>query len=96
MRHYTLEEWQRLASRRSGHRVDLTGQRRGRLIALKPVGVDAYRNVIWLCSCDCGGAARVRAFEFTKGKGRSCGCLRVEANKARGPLQRHHFRGASA
>lgn len=33
---------------------DLSNQRFGRLVAIKPCGKNKYRNVLWLCRCDCG------------------------------------------
>lgn len=64
---------------------DLTGQRFGRLVArkrlpsLKPG--DGFR---WECDCDCGGHAVVKSRLLTYKNGtRSCGCLLLEANRAR-------------
>lgn len=64
---------------------DLTGQRFGRLVAriklpsLKPR--DGFR---WVCDCDCGQQAVVKARLLTYKDGtRSCGCLLLEANRAR-------------
>lgn len=63
-------------------RYDLTGQRFGRLVALKVVGVNKYRRAIWLCECDCGETVEVARPNLIRqdGKGtRSCGCLWKEA-----------------
>lgn len=63
-------------------RYDLAGQRFGRLVAIKVVGVNKYRRAIWLCKCDCGNEVEVPRTSLVRqdGKGtRSCGCLWKEA-----------------
>jgi len=54
---------------------DLTGQRFGRLIAVKTTGEKRDRNFMWLCKCDCGGERTSRANSLLSGLTRSCGCL---------------------
>ena len=42
------------------HRIDLTGQRFGRLTALYPTNRRDYKgSVIWHCRCDCGNETDV-------------------------------------
>ncbi|HZW06311.1 MAG TPA: hypothetical protein VFF65_04235 [Phycisphaerales bacterium] len=50
--------------------LDLTGQRFGRFVALKPV-----RPEYWRCRCDCGHEKDVRIDHLRNGRTRSCGCL---------------------
>ena len=57
---------------------DLTGQRFGKLIALRPTKERKQTSVVWECRCDCGNTAFVDTVHLTKGKTRSCGCLRKE------------------
>ena len=57
---------------------DLTGQRFGRLVAVKPMDSE-YGYVMWECVCDCGNTVRVRSSSLTSGTTRSCGCLRASA-----------------
>ncbi len=38
---------------------DITGQRFGRLLAIKPVGQDPFKEVIWKFACDCGEVALI-------------------------------------
>jgi hypothetical protein len=65
--------------------VDITGQRFGRLVALRRderFSVDTLGYRYWLCQCDCGVLAtlsrrRLRRVE-RKGVESSCGCFRVE------------------
>lgn len=57
---------------------DLTGQRFGRLTAIRPVRSEKGLGVIWLCKCDCGGEKEVPAARLTRGTTKSCGCLAQE------------------
>ena len=61
---------------------DLTGQRFGRLIALRPTGKKtSKRCIIWECQCDCGNVTEVPCDSLKKGeKGgtKSCGCITKE------------------
>lgn len=65
--------------------AELTGQRFDRLTV---TGRDESRNTakskFWHCVCECGGATSVRTEHLTRGKVRSCGCLRREVTAARG------------
>lgn len=56
--------------------VDLTGQRFGRLVAIRPTE-ERYRKttVVWECRCDCGKIKRVPATLLRNGTVKSCGCL---------------------
>lgn len=64
------------------HALDLTGQRFGKLIAIKIIERDKNRQIVWLCKCDCGKdhkvtATGLRAGRVGHGKGvKSCGCYR--------------------
>ena len=54
-------------------RLDLTGQRFGKLTAVEPLGKtgDAYK---WRCRCDCGGECEVAVANLRNGHTQSCGC----------------------
>ena len=56
-------------------RLDLTGQRFGKLIALEPTNQRISSSVVWKCQCDCGNIAYVGTRQLIKGKTNSCGCL---------------------
>ena len=59
----------------SKKRLDLTGQRFGRLTALAPAGnLGVY--TAWLCRCECGREAVVATRRLRSGNTRSCGCLK--------------------
>lgn len=55
-------------------KVDITGQRFGRLIVLEDAGRDPHSRVIWHCRCDCGTCTIVRSNNLRTGAVRSCGC----------------------
>lgn len=57
-------------------KIDLTGQRFGRLKALSYVVSDDRRA--WLCECDCGQRVEVRGRNLRIGKTSSCGCFKRE------------------
>ena len=62
---------------------DLTGQKFGRLTAVRPLRSDKKRGVAWLCRCDCGQEKEVFAARLASGHTRSCGCIREESWKKR-------------
>lgn len=65
---------------------DLTGMRFGRLTVLQRcseeddyVSPNTGRRIHrWLCKCDCGELTKVIAEQLTRGRTKSCGCLRQE------------------
>jgi len=72
-----------------GARIDLTGQRFGRLVVL---GIASYDEKTytkkWLCRCDCGKKIEVSGGNLRSGHSKSCGCLRrdicIKASTAHG------------
>lgn len=63
-------------------RIDITGQRFGRLIALNNASRSA-QGMIWLCLCDCGNKTSVHAKYLKAGNTKSCGCWDREAVRRR-------------
>lgn len=61
-----------------GAKIQLTGQRFGRLIVLKCKHVNTYGNYVWLCKCDCGKVLSVTSGSLTNGHTQSCGCLHIK------------------
>lgn len=55
-------------------RIDLRGQRFGRLVVLDAEPVYERTKLRWLCRCDCGSEKRVTAAALRRGKSTSCGC----------------------
>lgn len=68
-------------------RIDLTGQKFGKLLAIKESGRKG-KHIAWLCRCDCGTKKSVLATNLTYGNSKSCGCGQREAagnmNKSHG------------
>jgi len=62
---------------------DLTGQVFTRLTVLGLAGHNRWQSAMWHCQCACGDLARVCSGDLLTGRTRSCGCLRVEASRAR-------------
>lgn len=62
---------------------DLTGQRFGRLTAVRPAA-NLHSCSSWECRCDCGTVIIARTGNLMQGGTRSCGCLRIAAEFARG------------
>lgn len=61
-------------------RIDLTGQRFGRLTALYPIPNNNYRTR-WHCICDCGNTKDVLQQNLCNGHVKSCGCYHRERDK---------------
>jgi hypothetical protein len=61
-----------------GKLIDLTGQRFGKLTALKRDENPHKGNARWLCQCDCGGISATRSNKLISGHTKSCGCLQRE------------------
>lgn len=57
---------------------DLTGQRFGRLIALKKGKKDKASHQYWICRCDCGNIVEINSDNLRRGLTQSCGCLHAE------------------
>jgi hypothetical protein len=61
-------------------KIDLTGQRFGRLVVLKDVGRTNRNLVVWLCRCDCGASIKTNSNYLQTAHRLSCGCLKREGN----------------
>lgn len=66
----------------ASRRKDITGERYGRLVAIRPVGEKQYpcgaKLTLWECECDCGNTVSVTLSSLTTGNTKSCGCLHDE------------------
>jgi hypothetical protein len=74
------------------HKIDLTGQRFGRLIAVERSASRRSRTV-WMCRCDCGKMKAVTTTELRRGDTQSCGCLFLECAKAKAKVRAHYLAG---
>ena len=59
-------------------RIDITNQRFGKLVAIRPVGHNARGEGLWLCRCDCGNTIEVVTYSLRSGNTQSCGCMAKE------------------
>lgn len=60
---------------KDGHKkIDLTGQRYGRLTVLAPAENVGGRTA-WLCRCDCGKEVVEKTVHLRSGHVKSCGCI---------------------
>lgn len=59
-------------------RLDLTGQRFGRLTVIKLTSIRKYRVPVWECLCDCGNTVYVTTNHLSMGDQKSCGCINKE------------------
>lgn len=83
--------------------VDITGERYGRLVALRKTHTKHYPSgqarAVWLFKCDCGNETEKTAFDVRRADTSSCGCAkfgkvpgnRLEKGEAsfRGLMQRY-------
>lgn len=58
----------------NANKLDLSGQRFGRLVPQRATGVSKARAQIWECACDCGNTAKVEGRHLKSGNTISCGC----------------------
>lgn len=70
-------------------RLDITGMRFGRLVAIKRVHNEYPTVTRWLFRCDCGNMIETRTQRVVNGITKSCGCLAAELSRAR--LFQHGF-----
>ena len=63
-------------------RLDISGNRYGRLLAVTRTCTNAQGCSLWHCRCDCGVDTTVTLSNLRRGITRSCGCLRKEWNAA--------------
>ena len=72
-------------------KLDLTGQRFGRLVVVRDSGErTSAKEVIWECKCDCGEISVVRSTILRSGRTKSCGCLSKEVNSKRLKTKSYH------
>ena len=69
----------------SRQKLDLTGQRYGRLTVIAPAP-HVGRRTAWLCRCDCGRETVVTSGHLRSGHTSSCGCMGLESASASGGL----------
>lgn len=55
--------------------IDISGQRFGRLVAIREAGRTPKGGALWECVCDCGNRCVVRGTCLRSGQTRSCRCF---------------------
>ena len=55
--------------------IDLTGQRFGRLVAMRPTDERRRGCRVWLCQCDCGLQKAFTGIDLRRCDSKSCGCI---------------------
>ena len=63
--------------------INLVGKKFERLTVLSEIGRNKHGMVTWLCKCDCGTEKVVCGRALISGNTKSCGCLKIEAQKHR-------------
>lgn len=62
------------------NKIDLSGQRFGRLVALTPMPPKKKGgSTRWLCRCDCGNESTPATAQLRRNRAKSCGCLQIES-----------------
>lgn len=56
---------------------DLTGQKFGKLVAIKPTTMKDGSHMFWLCKCDCGNNTEISGARLKDGTTKSCGCIKT-------------------
>ena len=67
-------------------KIDITGQKYGRLTVIEAVTNNQYKNknTRYKCRCDCGKVVIVRSDWLKEGRVKSCGCYGKEISKKLG------------
>lgn len=56
------------------NKIDLTGKRFGKLVAMYPIYSKEGKHTKWHCICDCGNECDIDMGNLRSGKSQSCGC----------------------
>ena len=70
--------------RKAHNFIDLTGNVFGRLVVISRVENVGNGGAKWLCLCECGEYAEVRACKLRGQQTKSCGCFVADAHKTHG------------
>lgn len=63
------------------NRIDLTGQKVGRLDVIAPHRKEGVEKLFYECRCECGNTRIVGAQNLRRGMTKSCGCLQKERTR---------------
>lgn len=72
-----------------GRKINLIGQKFGKLTVIEESSERKNGSVCWICKCDCGKVTKpIRGDQLKDGETKSCGCLKGELLK-----QKNHVHG---
>jgi hypothetical protein len=71
-------------------RLEISGQRFGRLLVIGPAYADKRNQWHWRCLCDCGNETIVFGYNLKSGQTTSCGCYNKEV------ISSHKMKGTKA
>jgi hypothetical protein len=79
-------------------RIDISGQRFGRLVAIEPCEdwispSSGKHKSQWLCQCDCGNQCKVTTNDLTSKNKQSCNCLYYETIADRHKYNKYNLDG---
>lgn len=60
-----------------GRGKDITGQRFGKLVAIKRIGISKDKRATWLFKCDCGTEKEIEIVRVLHRNLKDCGCLKI-------------------
>ena len=60
---------------------DITNQRFGNLVAIKPTDERRHGSIVWECQCDCGNTHYASTELLLAGRCKSCGCIHSRGNQ---------------
>lgn len=69
---------------------DITGQKSGRLTAIRYYGKSKSGHSMWECLCECGGISIAPISSLTRKLTQSCGCLHREKSSKNGKANVRH------
>lgn len=72
----------------AGKFIDLSGQRFGKLLVIKRIGINKGGSTDWECLCDCGKLTKVSIQSLRTGNTRSCGSISCKEKKVKHGLSR--------
>lgn len=64
-------------------KIEMVGERFGRLIVVEECGRDKQGAVKWRCRCDCGNETIVCGYSLRRRNVQSCGCFQSECSRNR-------------
>ena len=70
-----------MSNHQPGIRIDIAGQKFGRLLVVSQVSIPGRGKAHWNCTCDCGNHCVVSGVNLRRGRTKSCGCLHRERAK---------------